>query len=84
MSSIGLVSDTHGLRRPRAEVFLAGSDCIVHAGDVGGAQVLEALAATAPLTVVRGDVDHGDWVVDDGRVSARIVDPETGYRLPMR
>src|SRR5690606_17339238 len=58
MLRIGLVSDTHGLLRPEAEAFLAGSDFIVHAGDVGGAHILEALAALAPLTVVRGNNDH--------------------------
>lgn len=61
MLRIGLVSDTHGLLRPEAEAFLAGSDFIVHAGDVGGAHILEALAALAPLTVVRGNNDHGGW-----------------------
>ncbi len=61
MLRIGLVSDTHGLLRPEAQAFLAGSDFIVHAGDVGNPQILEALSALAPLTVVRGNNDHGDW-----------------------
>lgn len=58
---IGLISDTHGLLRPQAEAFLAGSDFIVHAGDVGNMQILESLAALAPLTVVRGNTDSGAW-----------------------
>ncbi|MCO5099502.1 MAG: metallophosphatase family protein [Burkholderiaceae bacterium] len=58
---IGLISDTHGLLRPQAEAFLGGSDFIVHAGDVGDERILESLAALAPLTVVRGNVDHGAW-----------------------
>ncbi|MCD6672314.1 MAG: metallophosphatase family protein [Burkholderiaceae bacterium] len=58
---IGLISDTHGLLRPQALEFLAGSDFIVHAGDVGNSLVLESLAALAPLTVVRGNTDHGAW-----------------------
>lgn len=58
---VGLVSDTHGLLRPEALAFLRGSDHIVHAGDVVGANVLPALAALAPLTAVRGNNDHGAW-----------------------
>ena len=58
---VGLISDTHGLLRPEATAFLAGSDHIVHAGDVGDAGILDALAAIAPLTVVRGNVDTDAW-----------------------
>jgi putative phosphoesterase len=58
---IGLISDTHGLLRPQAEAFLRGSDHIVHAGDICDALVLDRLAALAPLTVVRGNNDHGAW-----------------------
>jgi putative phosphoesterase len=41
--------------------FLRGSDVIVHAGDIGNAAVLEALAAIAPVTAVRGNNDKGPW-----------------------
>lgn len=58
---IGLVSDTHGLLRPEALDFLAGSDYIVHGGDIGGPEILERLAALAPLTVVRGNNDTAGW-----------------------
>jgi putative phosphoesterase len=58
---IGVISDTHGLLRPQAKAFLAGSDHIVHAGDVGDAALLEDLRALAPLVVVRGNNDHGAW-----------------------
>jgi putative phosphoesterase len=58
---IGLISDTHGLLRPEATAFLAGSDHIVHAGDVGDATILDALAAVAPITAVRGNVDTDAW-----------------------
>jgi putative phosphoesterase len=61
MLRIGLISDTHGLLRPQAEAFLHGSDHIVHAGDICDALVLDRLAALAPLTVVRGNNDHGAW-----------------------
>jgi putative phosphoesterase len=58
---IGLISDTHGLVRPEAVAFLQGSDHIVHAGDMCDAGVLEALAAIAPVTAVRGNNDRGAW-----------------------
>ena len=58
---IGVVSDTHGLLRPEALRRLRGVDRIVHAGDVGGPEVLRALEALAPLTVVRGNNDRGAW-----------------------
>jgi putative phosphoesterase len=58
---IGVISDTHGLLRPEALDALRGADRIIHAGDVGGHEVLDALAAIAPLTVVRGNNDAGAW-----------------------
>jgi putative phosphoesterase len=58
---IGLVSDTHGLLRPQAVAALRGSDRILHAGDIGRAEILHALADIAPLTAVRGNNDQGEW-----------------------
>ena len=58
---IGLISDTHGLLRPEVHAFLAGSNHIVHAGDIGNPGILDELRALAPLTAVRGNNDHGDW-----------------------
>ena len=58
---VGLISDTHGLLRPEVLAFLAGSDHIVHGGDVCDPQVLEALRAVAPVTAVRGNNDRGAW-----------------------
>jgi len=58
---IGVLSDTHGLLRPETLRALRGSDHLIHAGDVGDLPSLERLAARAPLTVVRGNVDRGRW-----------------------
>lgn len=38
-----------------------GAALIIHAGDVGMAEVLERLGALAPVVAVRGNVDHGAW-----------------------
>lgn len=59
--TIGVISDTHGLVRPEALVALAGSELIVHAGDIGSSAVLEALAAIAPVVAVRGNNDRDAW-----------------------
>ncbi len=58
---IGVISDTHGLMRPEALEALAGSELIVHAGDIGKPQVLESLRAIAPVVAVRGNIDKGEW-----------------------
>jgi len=58
---VGLVSDTHNLLRPEVLAYLRGSDHIVHAGDICGEAVLQALAQLAPLTAVRGNNDQGAW-----------------------
>jgi putative phosphoesterase len=57
---VGVISDTHGLLRPEALSALAGSDLILHAGDVGDPEILSQLEAVAPLVAIRGNVDRGD------------------------
>ena len=57
MITIGLISDTHGLVRPEVFDALAGVDLILHAGDVGPADVLVELSAIAPVRAVRGNTD---------------------------
>ena len=58
---IGLISDTHGLLRPEALRALAGVEHIIHAGDVGAAEVIETLRNIAPVDAVRGNNDKGPW-----------------------
>jgi len=60
-SFIGLISDTHGLLRPEAVRALQPCDLIIHAGDVGKPEILEALWSIAPVFAVRGNVDKGEW-----------------------
>jgi len=57
---IGLISDTHGLVRPDVHIALAGVESILHAGDVGGAEVLVELELIAPVRAVRGNTDPPD------------------------
>jgi uncharacterized protein len=60
---VGLIADTHGLLRPEARRFLADCDYIVHGGDVGRADILDELAAMAPLIAVRGNNDTQSWAM---------------------
>ena len=57
---VGVISDTHGYFRPEVAKAFAGVDLIIHAGDIGNHEVLEALRAIAPVHAVRGNMD-GDW-----------------------
>jgi putative phosphoesterase len=60
MTRIGVVSDTHGLLRPELLPLLAGSDHILHIGDVGNPDILGKLSEIAPVTAIRGNIDtHG-------------------------
>ena len=78
---VGVISDTHDLLRPEALEALRGSDLILHAGDICGPEMLQALREIAPVIAVRGNNDHGPWadalpettVVDLGAVSALMV-----------
>jgi predicted phosphodiesterase len=70
---VGLIADTHGLLRPEAMAALRGSDHIVHAGDIGGPEILEALAEIAPVAV-------GRLMVSGSRVAAQLLNLRVGPR----
>ena len=61
--------------------MLRGSDFIIHAGDIDEPAILEQLAELAPVTAVRGNVDHGAWakklptsaVLEVGSVSIYVI-----------
>ena len=61
MFRIGIISDTHGLLRPEAERALTGVEHIIHAGDIGRPEIIDALRRIAPVTAIRGNVDNGEW-----------------------
>lgn len=60
-TTVAVLSDTHGQLRESVRQRLQACDRIVHAGDVGTEAVLDALRSLAPLSVVRGNVDRGEW-----------------------
>jgi uncharacterized protein len=54
---VGIISDTHGLLRSGVHEALAGVDVILHAGDVGGDEILSELQLIAPVKAVFGNTD---------------------------
>jgi hypothetical protein len=58
---IGVISDTHGLVRPEVLEIFKRVDLIIHAGDIGGVEVLNALETIAPVKAVRGNNDRASW-----------------------
>jgi uncharacterized protein len=61
VTRIGVISDTHGLLRDEALAALAGSDLIIHAGDVGRPEILDRLRTLASVVAVRGNIDTDAW-----------------------
>lgn len=57
MTTLGILSDTHGYFHPALPDDLAGVDLILHAGDIGDLSILDGLEAVAPVKAVWGNVD---------------------------
>jgi putative phosphoesterase len=74
---IGLISDTHGLVRASVHTALAGVELILHAGDVGGDDVLDELGLIAPVRAVYGNTDGPG----DPRLVASIDDTVGGVTI---
>ncbi len=60
MTRIGVLSDTHGLLDKRIFAHFKDVDEIWHAGDIGSAEVLQALRKFKPTRAVFGNMDSGD------------------------
>lgn len=65
---IGLISDTHGQLRAGVHEAFQGVDLILHAGDVGGDDILDELSLIAPVEAVYGNTDP----TGNPRLSAQI------------
>ena len=73
----GLISDTHGLLRPDVHTALQGVDLIIHAGDVGGSNILDELRLIAPVQAVYGNTDP----VGDPNLEAELTIPLDGIEI---
>jgi putative phosphoesterase len=58
---VGIISDTHGLLRHEALVALRNCHLIVHAGDIGTAEVLDGLRTITSVIAIRSNNDKGAW-----------------------
>ena len=64
MTIVGVISDTHGRLDERAYMALADCDHIIHAGDIGGPDILRELRTLAPVTAVLGNNDFVEYGAD--------------------
>ncbi len=64
---LGVVADTHSSPHPATLELLRAQrpDYVLHAGDIGDLEVLDALAAVAPVIAVRGNIDGRGCALPD-------------------
>ena len=84
---IAVVADTHSHPHADAAAQLAARtpDAILHAGDIGELDVLDALRAIAPVFAVRGNIDgRASWPAGSTRRRAVRIDRRARARpFPM-
>ncbi len=68
-AKVGLISDTHGLLRASVHRAFRGVELILHAGDVGGDEILDELRLIAPVQAVYGNIDP----IDDPNLSEEVI-----------
>lgn len=81
ITSVGLISDTHGLLRQAALNALRGVEMIIHAGDVGKPEILDSLRELAPVVAVKGNIDQGSWASELPATAMVEAGPATIYVL---
>jgi putative phosphoesterase len=59
--TIGVLSDTHGQLAPEVVDRIGGMDLVLHAGDIDGPEILQALGKPDKVKAVRGNMDLGKW-----------------------
>ena len=67
--------------REEALDALRGSELIIHAGDVGGPQILTPLRQLAPVIAVKGNIDKGLWASELPATAMVEAGPATIYVL---
>ena len=58
MKKIGIISDTHSFIDDKVIDFFAGTDYILHAGDIGDIAIIDKLNSVAKLIAVFGNIDN--------------------------
>lgn len=55
---LGIISDTHAYLNPQIHSIFHDVEAIIHAGDIENEDILIELQTIAPVTAVRGNMDH--------------------------
>lgn len=65
---IGILSDTHNVLPKEVFDYFAGAQYILHAGDIGGQEIITDLESIAPVFAVYGNMDSHPLVSSLKRV----------------
>ncbi|WP_163143782.1 metallophosphoesterase family protein, partial [Arhodomonas sp. KWT] len=79
---VALLSDTHGFVDPRIAERVTECDIAVHAGDIGGADVLLSLQPREELVAIRGNNDTPERWSEGERHVLDTLPAETALDLP--
>ena len=71
---VAVISDTHGLLRREVVAELRDCTHIIHAGDIGGPEILRELQTLAPVTAVLGNNDYNEYGSHVGRYSKPVIE----------
>ncbi len=74
MTTVGVLSDTHGLLPDAALAAVAACDHIIHAGDICDPGILCELRALAPVTAVLGNNDFDEYGSDVAAFAHPVID----------
>ena len=74
MTTIGVISDTHGSLHQRAYEALADCDYIIHAGDICNPVIVRELETLAPVYAVLGNNDYNEYGPHVGRYSKPVIE----------
>ncbi len=69
---IGVIADTHGHLAAGALAALSGVALILHAGDIGSAEIISQLEQVAPVLAVHGNSDAGSALARQHPATRRI------------
>ncbi|WP_440995586.1 metallophosphoesterase family protein [Arhodomonas sp. SL1] len=79
---VAILADTHGFVDPRVAECVAHADVAVHAGDIGGADVLLALQPREELVAIRGNNDTSARWSEGERHMLETLPREASVNLP--
>ena len=79
---VALLADTHGFLDSRIAEVVADCDVAIHAGDIGGADILFAMHPQREVIAIRGNNDDADHWSDTELDTLQNLPDETDVALP--